>query len=165
MCKSKVYNVDLFMNTSLGGITWDVQTYMPQMINKPLKIVVKQISMEFKESPDDNSVLVYYRIVHNLNILGACNLFNNNNNSTVLSLIDMYSVRTSVSTTIGGDINKIGSFSPNNILICPNGLPSIMTLQRFGAPNDTGVDARQDNPLLSWMVKLEITILEPEDLY
>lgn len=160
MCKSKVYNIDLFMNTASGGIDWEVQTYMPQLMNKPLKIIVRQISSEFEDSPTDNSTLVYYRIVHNLNVLGACNNFNYGLNSTVLSLFDMYAVRATIGTT-----HQQGTSFPNNILICPNGLPSILTLQRFGAPVTTGVDTNRDDTSLSWMVKLEISILEREDLY
>lgn len=154
---SNIYTIDLFMNTSEGGIEWAVQKLKPEFMGRPLKIIVKQVSAEFKEAPDDNSILSYYRIVHNLNVIGSSNI---NINSNVLTFFDMYSIRTAVSTNIGGDINKIGTSYPNNTIICPNGLPSSMTLQRFGTSNDTNVDARHDESTLTWAVKLEITFLE-----
>ena len=157
MCRLKdLYCLDLYSDSTTGFITFNVANSLPQLMNKPCKIVVKQIQMEQHDGTPDISQLIFLRIVHNINIQSGSN-FNGFSNSNVLSFIDNYSVRT-VDTT------HQPSFTRTDLqLYAPNGFPAILNLNRRGAPNTSPVvDAIVDDPALSWCVRLEITI-NPDD--
>ena len=54
MCKlSNMYVVDLFSNTSAGGIEWNVTNSAPKLMNRPCKIIVKQLTTELKDGTVD----------------------------------------------------------------------------------------------------------------
>lgn len=160
MCKmTNVFVLDLFNNTSTGGIEFNVANSLPQLMNTPCKIVVKQVLTEIVNSlavgtaTIDN--LLYFRVVHNMNIQSGTNK-SGFSNSNVLCFFDTFKFR-----TIATD-NTIAATETECVLYAPNGLPAIMTLNRWGALNVvyplTPVDLVADNPALSWNIRLEITI-------
>ena len=153
-CNKKI-TVDLFSNQDDGSIIFDVLRIAPHLTKRPLKVRVLQLQSEFKDSGDDNSTLLYYRVIHNIMVAGFCNDFEGLTNSNVLTFFDIFSVRNTISTT-----NSSG-FSNNDIsLYCPSGLPNTLILNRMGTDSSTGIDALADDVDLTWAVKLEITILE-----
>lgn len=153
-CNKKI-TVDLFSNQVDGSITCDVLRIAPHLTKRPLKVRVLQLQSEFKDTGDDNSTLLYYRVIHNVMVAGFCNDFQGLTNSNVLTFFDIFSVRNTISTT-----NSSG-FSNNDIsLYCPSGLPNNLILNRRGTDGSSGLDAVVDDVDLTWAVKLEITILE-----
>lgn len=175
MCKlSNMYVVDLFNNTTTGGIEWNVANTTPKLMNNPCKIVVKQIQSELKDNAGGNiSALVNLRVVHNINIQSGTN-YAGFSNSNTLAFIDSFQARSTddslVSTIVIGvttttpAVNITGFTSCENILYAPNGLPAILTLNRYGGTNATPpVDDKRDNVNLSWSVRLEITVNPDQD--
>jgi len=153
-CNKKI-TVDLFSNQTDGSIVWDVLRIAPQLTKRPLKLRVLQLQGEFKDNTDDNSTLLYYRVIHNIMVSGFCNDFTGLTNSNVLTFFDNFSVRSTISTT------HSSGFSNNDIsLYCPSGLPNCLVLNRRGTNSTSGVDSIVDDVDLTWAVKLEITILE-----
>jgi len=153
-CNKKI-TVDLFSNQDTGAIVWDVLRIAPQLTKRPLKLRLLQLQSEFKDNADDNSTLIFYRVIHNIMVNGFCNDFLGLTNSNVLTFFDSFSVRNTISTT-----NSQG-FSNNDIsLYCPSGLPNTLILNRMGTNGTTGDDSNVDDFALTWAVKLEITILE-----
>jgi len=153
-CNKKI-TVDLFSDQSTGAIVWDVLRIAPQLTKRPLKLRVLQLQSEFEDTPDDNSLLLYYRVIHNIMVTGFCNDFTGLTNSNVLTFFDSFSVRNTISTT------HSQGFSNNDIsLYCPSGLPNSLILNRRGTNSTTGVDSIVDDVDLTWAVKLELTILE-----
>lgn len=153
-CNKKI-TVDLFSNQDDGSIIFDVLRIAPHLTKRPLKVRVLQLQSEFKDSGDDNSTLLYYRVIHNIMVTGFCNDFEGLTNSNVLTFFDIFAVRNTISTT-----NSSG-FSNNDIsLYCPSGLPNTLILNRMGTDSSTGIDSNVDDVDLTWAVKLEITLLE-----
>jgi hypothetical protein len=153
-CNKKI-TVDLFSNQDTGAIVWDVLRIAPQLTKRPLKLRLLQLQSEFKDDADDNSTLIFYRVIHNIMVSGFCNDFLGLTNSNVLTFFDSYSVRSTIAAS-----HKQG-FSNNDIsLYCPSGLPNTLILNRMGTNGTTGDDSNVDDFALTWAVKLEITILE-----
>ena len=159
MCKlSNLYVVDLFSNTSTGGIAWNVANATPKLMNIPCKIIVRQIQTELKDNAIDISTVVDLRVIHNMNIQSGSN--DNGTNSNVLAFIDTFQARNTISTT-----NITGFTSADCVLFAPNGLPNILTLNRAGivlAPSLLP-DGIVDNDSLYWSLRLEITINPDEE--
>ena len=157
MCKlSNLYVVDLFDNTTSGGIQWNVANSLPQLMNNPCKIVVKQLVSEVEDTTDEIATLIYLRVVHNINIQSGTN-YNGFSNSNVLCFFDTFKVR---AQTIGPADHYTASTETQCLLYAPNGLPSILNLNRFGKTNTTisPTDSNCDKSSLSWNIRLEITI-------
>ena len=126
MCKlSNLYVVDLFSNTSTGGIAWNAANATPKLMNIPCKIIVRQIQTELKDNAIDISTVVDLRVIHNMNIQSGSN--DNRTNSNVLAFIDTFQARNTISTT-----NITGFTSADCVFFAPNGLPNILTLNRAG---------------------------------
>lgn len=153
-CNKKI-TIDLFSSQDDGSIIWDVLRIAPQLTKRPLKLRVLQLQSEFKDSADDNSALLFYRVIHNIMVSGFCNDFQGLTNSNVLTFFDIFSVRNTISTT------HSSGFSNNDIsLYCPSGLPNTLILNRMGTNPTSGDDSNVDDFALTWAVKLEITLLE-----
>ena len=154
MCKlSNLYVVDLFNNTSSGGIEWNVANSLPQLMNKPCKIVVKQLVSQTKSSSSvDITLNNYIRVIHNMNINSGCNNFNGSSNSNVLCFFDSFAVRSInanfITTTTSTDLK----------LYAPNGLPALLTLKRAW-----DYQTIIDDASLSWNIRLEITLNPDEE--
>ena len=166
MCKlSNLYVLDLFSNTSTGGIEFNVANSLPRLLNAPCKLIVKQMQIELRDttaSPTPNySTYVNLRVVHNMITQSGTNNFNGSNTSNVLSFIDNYAIRENPT-------DHPMSYNETDLkMYLPNGLPSLLVLNKRGAPNPTvvnglPVDELCDNINLSWSVKLEITV-NPDD--
>jgi len=158
MCKlSNMYVVDLFMNTTSGGIEWNVANANPKLMNNPCKIIVRQIQTELEDNPIDISTYVNLRVIHNINIQSGSN--DGRTNSNVLALIDTFQARATISST-----HQTGFTSADCILFAPNGLPAILNLNRYGGTNiAVPVYDIVDNSTLTWCVRLEITVNPDED--
>ena len=153
-CNKKI-TIDLFSSQDDGSIIWDVLRIAPQLTKRPLKLRVLQLQSEFKDSTDDNSALLFYRVIHNIMVSGFCNDFQGLTNSNVLTFFDIFSVRNTIAST------HSSGFSNNDIsLYCPSGLPNTLILNRMGTDSTTGDDSNVDDYALTWAVKLEITLLE-----
>lgn len=153
-CNKKI-TIDLFSSQDDGSIIWDVLRIAPQLTKRPLKLRVLQLQSEFKDSGDDNSSLLFYRVIHNIMVSGFCNDFQGLTNSNVLTFFDIFSVRNTISTT------HSSGFSNNDIsLYCPSGLPNTLILNRMGTDATSGDDSNVDDYALTWAVKLEVTLLE-----
>ena len=178
MCKlSNLYILDLWDNDSSGSITFNVANSLPQLMNQPCKIKVKQIQSKLYDAgvaaaagppvvveipPSSIDKYLYLRVVHNMNIQSGSNKAGFSN-SNILSLFDTYKGRqtfaTGAVTAIPTVSNAItGTTETNCTLFAPIGLPAILTLQRWGTDNTTLVDAQHDSVRLSWIVRLEITV-------
>ena len=159
MCRlSNLYVIDLFKNTASGGIEWNVANSNPKLMNNPCKIVVRQIQTELKDDPVDISTVLALRVIHNINIQSGSN--NGRSNSNILAYIDTFQARNIVSTT-----NMIGFTSADCVLFAPNGLPAILTLNRAGIIINPNIlpDGIVDEVVLTWSVRLEITVNPQED--
>jgi len=154
MCKlSNLYVVDLFNNTAIGGIEWNVVNSLPQLMNNKCKIVVKQVVSQTKSSSSvDITLNNYVRIIHNMNINSGCNNFNGNSNSNTLCFLDSFAVRTINANFI------TATTSTNLTLYAPNGLPAVLTLNRVW-----DLSTIIDDATLSWNVRLEITVNPDEE--
>jgi hypothetical protein len=150
MCKlSNLYVVDLYTNTGSGGIEWNVANSLPQLINNPCKIVVRQLTTELHDNTPDINNANYLRVVHNINIQSGSNKSGFSNSNT-LAFIDSFQVR-----TIDAQ-HMIGFTSTNCVLYAPNGLPALLTLNKKG---DIGLgDVILDDATFAWSCRLEITI-------
>jgi len=155
-----LYVVDLFDNTTSGGISWNVVNTLPQLMNNPCKIVVKQLVSEVEDTTDEIATLIYLRVVHNINIQSGSN-YSGFTNSNVLCFFDTFKVRTQ---TIGPADHLTATTETECFLYAPNGLPAILNLNRFGKTNTTvsPTDSNCDKSSLSWNIRLEITI-NPDD--
>lgn len=167
MCKlSNLYVLDLFSNTSTGAIEFNVANSLPRLLNAPCKLIVKQMQIELRDttaSPTPNySTYVNLRVVHNMITQSGTNNFNGSNTSNVLSFINNFSIRENSSPA------HLMSYTETDLkMFLPNGLPSVLVLNKRGAPNPatTGqapVDELCDNVDYTWAVKLEITV-NPDD--
>ena len=159
MCKlSNLYVVDLFSNTSSGGIEWNVANSVPKLMNQPCKIIVRQIQTELKDGSDDISTVVDLRVIHNMNIQSGSN--DGRSNSNVLAFIDTFQARNTISTT-----QMTGFTSADCMLFAPNGLPSILNLNRAGVVVAPSLlpDGIVDDDALYWSLRLEITVNPQED--
>ena len=155
MCKlSNLYVLDLYKNTSAGGIEFNVANSLPKLMNTPCKIVVKQIQavMQAVSGAILNSV-PNLRVIHNINIQSGSNLLGFSSSNT-LAFIDSYQIRTADFSNFGYT-NTFGFTNTECILFAPNGLPAILTLNKIG---DTGNNTGYDNPNNPWTVRLEITV-------
>ena len=97
MCRlSNLYVLDLWDNDGAGGITFNVANSLPQLMNQPCKIVVKQVQSELVDStaatPISIDDLIYFRVVHNMNVQSGTNL-SGFSNSNILCLFDTYKGR------------------------------------------------------------------------
>jgi len=186
MCKlSNLYVVDLFNNTAIGGIEWNVVNSLPQLMNNKCKIVVKQVVSQTKSSSSvDITLNNYVRIIHNMNINSGCNNFNGNSNSNTLCFLDSFAVRTIHNMNINSGCNNFNGNSNSNTLCfldsfavrtinanfitattstnltlyAPNGLPAVLTLNRVW-----DLSTIIDDATLSWNVRLEITVNPDEE--
>ena len=159
MCKlSNMYVVDLYGDSSAGGtggISWNVANSLPQLMNQPCKIRVKQVQSEINEQGPpvvqiDNKV--WFRVVHNMNVQSGTN-YNGFSNSNTLCFFDTYKVR-----TLAND-HMTATTETECTLFAPQGLPAILNLNRYGATNaNPPVDSNQDKVELSWCIRLEITV-------
>ena len=164
MCKlSNLYILDLAENDGNGGITFNVFNSLPQLMNQPCKIVVKQIQSRMKTPESlietiskDLTIANYLRIVHNINIQSGSN-YSGFSNSNILAFMDVFQMRNFVSTT-----HTIGFTTSENKLFCPNGLPAILTLNRRGIMHGETADKSLDSNNLGWTLRLEITV-NPDD--
>jgi hypothetical protein len=157
MCKlSNLFVVDLYSDSAAGGtggISWNVANSLPQLMNQPCKIVVKQVQTEIVDPAITIENKVWFRVVHNMNIQSGTN-YNGFSNSNTLCFFDIYKTRATVSTT-----HFSSSTETQNKLFAPQGLPAILNLNRYGATNaNPPVDSNQDKVELSWCIRLEITV-------
>jgi len=167
MCKlSNTYILDLADNGG-GAITFNVANSLPQLMNQPCKIVVKQIQSLMKTAasvalaiPIDLTTAIYLRIVHNINIQSGSN-YPGFSNSNILSFIDVSQMRDYTSSTASTD--TIGFTISENKLFCPNGLPAILTLNRRGWMDGVANDLQLDTVTLKWTLRLEITVNPDQD--
>jgi hypothetical protein len=163
MCKlSNLYVLDLWDNDGAGGITFNVANSLPQLMNQPCKIVVKQVQSELVDStatfPISIDNLIYFRVVHNMNVQSGTNL-NGFSNSNILCLFDTYKGRKTFDLDGNLTGHVTGTTQSECTLFAPNGLPNILTLQRWGALNQVAIqDIRRDSATLSFLVRLEITV-------
>ena len=157
MCKlSNLFVVDLYSDSAAGGtggISWNVANSLPQLMNTPCKIRVKQVQTEIIDPSINIDNKVWFRVVHNMNIQSGTN-YNGFSNSNTLCFFDTYKERATLSTT------HFASFTETECtLFAPRGLPAILNLNRYGATNaNPPVDSLQDKVELSWCVRLEITV-------
>lgn len=152
MCKLKnLYCLDLFDTTSTGGIEFNVANSLPQLMNQPCKIVVKQIQTELHNGTPDINAQVHLRVLHNINIQSGTN-WPGFSNSNVLAFIDSFQAR-----VVDGQ-HTTGFTTTECTLYAPNGLPAILSLNRAG-PSMTFID----NVNLPWSVRLEITVNPDQD--
>mgnify|MGYP000066633704 CR=1 FL=1 len=157
MCKlSNFYVVDLFDKTAdNGSIVFNVANSLPQLMNTPCKIVVKQVqtAILFPGTGGNIDDILNFRVVHNMNIQSGTN-YPNFSNSNTLCFLDTYKIRET-----SGVSHTTGMTETECMLYAPNGLPSILNLNRWGTANAAGsTDSSKDNSLLPWSVRLEITI-------
>jgi hypothetical protein len=145
-----MYVVDLFSNTTTGGIEWNVANATPKLMNNPCKIMVKQLTTELKDGTVDISDEFNLRVIHNMNIQSGSN--NGSSNSNVLAFIDSFQVRNYIAST-----HTLGFTTADCKLYAPNGLPNILLLNRA---SELGV---VDNVALTWAIRLEITINPDEE--
>ena len=169
MCRlSNLYILDLWDNDGLGGITFNTANSLPQLMNQPCKIVVKQLQSELVDagdntvqpviSPSSIDIFTYFRVVHNMNIQSGTNLVGFSN-SNILCFFDTYKSRRTFAADATLTNNATGTTETDCTLFAPNGLPAILKLQRWGATNVAALsDARRDSSRLSWLVRLEITV-------
>ena len=154
MCKlSNLYVLDLYKNTTAGGIEFNVANSLPKLMNTACKIVVKQIqTVSHVSGSADLSDIPNLRVIHNINVQSGSNLSGFSSSNT-LAFIDSFQQR---SNTFGlSPINIYGFTSNECNLFAPNGLPAILTLNKVG---NTGNNTGFDDPNLPWTVRLEITI-------
>ena len=159
MCKlSNLYILDLADNGN-GTITFNTANSLPQLMNNPCKIVVKQIQSVMKTTeslalatPINLTIASYLRIVHNMNIQSGSN-YSGFSNSNILAFMDAFQMRNFISTT-----HTIGFTTSENKLFCPNGLPAILTLERYGFMDGAAADIKLDTNTLKWTIRLEITV-------
>lgn len=167
MCKlSNLYVLDLFSNTSTGGIEFNVANSLPRLLNAPCKLIVKQMQIELYDTTSpapvpDYSTYVNLRVVHNMITQSGTNDFNGSNTSNVLSFINNYAIRNN------GANHKMSYTETDLKMYLPNGLPSVLVLNKRGAINPTTsgqapVDILCDKFDYTWSVKLEITV-NPDD--
>lgn len=155
MCKMKnVFILDLFDNTSIGGIEFNVANSLPMLMNTPCKIVVRQLTTELHDNTPDINNANYLRVVHNINIQSGSNKSGFSNSNT-LAFIDSFQVR-----TIDAQ-HMIGFTSANCVLYAPNGLPALLTLNKKG--NIGFGDVILDDATFAWSCRLEITINPDQD--
>lgn len=149
MCRlSNLFVVDLFDKTSdNGSIVFNVANSLPQLMNQPCKIVVKQIQTELKDDTVDINASLYLRVIHNINIQSGSNLSGFSSSNT-LAFIDSFQARTI------NNLQTTGFTTAECKLFAPAGLPAILTLQRASGQNMSIID----DPTLSWAVRLEITV-------
>jgi hypothetical protein len=154
MCKlSNFYVVDLFDKTAdNGSIVFNVANSLPQLMNTPCKIVVKQIQTELKDDTVDINASLYLRVIHNINIQSGSNLSGFSSSNT-LAFIDSFQARTI------NNLQTTGFTTAECKLFAPTGLPAILTLRRTSGQNMLIID----DPTLSWAVRLEITINPDQD--
>ena len=168
MCKlSNMYVLDLWDNDGAGGITFNVANSLPQLMNQPCKIVVKQVQSELVDStatfPISIDNLIYFRVVHNMNVQSGTNLYGFSN-SNILCFFDTYKGRKTFNENGNLTGHVTGTTESDCTLFAPNGLPNILTLQRWGALNQDNIqDIRRDSGRLSWIVRLQITVNPHED--
>jgi hypothetical protein len=149
MCKlSNLYVLDLFDKTvDNGSIVFNVANSLPQLMNTPCKIVVKQIQTELKDDTVDINASLYLRVIHNIIIQSGSNLSGFSSSNT-LAFIDSFQARTI------NNLQITGFTTAECKLFAPAGLPAILTLRRASGQNMSIID----DPTLSWSVRLEITI-------
>ena len=154
MCRlSNLFILDLFDKTSdNGSIVFNVANSLPQLMNTPCKIVVKQIQTELKDDTVDINASLYLRVIHNINIQSGSNLSGFSSSNT-LAFIDSFQARAI------NNLQTTGFTTAECKLYAPNGLPAILTLQRTSGQNMLIID----DPVLSWCVRLEITVNPDEE--
>ena len=165
MCKlSNLYVLDLFDNDGAGGITFNVANSLPQLMNHPCKIVVKQVQGEFVDTSAPAITIdnfVYFRVVHNMNIQSGTNNAGFSN-SNILCFFDTYKSRLAFKSDGTASGHAVSITDTNCILFAPNGLPAILNLNRWATTNVTfptiPVDSKVDSSQLSWCCRLEITV-------
>jgi hypothetical protein len=162
-----MYVVDLFNNTATGGIEWNVANSLPQLMNNKCKIVVKQVQTELVDTTVPAITIdnfVYFRVIHNINIQSGTNL-TGFSNSQVLCLFDTYKSRLTFYNSATTTGHATGTTETECTLFAPNGLPAILTLNRWGSVNTNppSDDANVDSPQLAWCVRLEITVNPDQD--
>ena len=159
MCKlSNMYVVDLYSNTTAGGIEWNVANSTPKLMNNPCKIIVRQIQTELKDNPVDISTVLDLRVIHNMNIQSGSNF--RTTNSNVLAFIDTFKARNTIASS-----HMTGFTSADCILFAPNGLPNILNLNRAGVVVAPAIlpDGIVDDASLLWSLRLEITVNPEQD--
>ena len=166
MCKlSNMYVVDLYGDSSAGGtggISWNVANSLPQLMNQPCKIRVKQVQTEIIDPAITIENKVWFRVVHNMNVQSGTN-YNGFSNSNTLCFFDIYKTRATV-TAAGVGTHFSSSTETECTLFAPQGLPAILNLNRYGATNaNPPVDSNQDKVELSWCIRLEITANPDQD--
>ena len=153
MCKlSNLYVIDLFDNTESGGIEWNVANRVPQLMNQPCKIVVKQMQMQLKDDVTNLQAQKLLRVIHNINIQSGTN-YQSFSNPNTLAFIDSFQGRLTDTTGDG----MTGFTTSDCVLFAPNGLPAILKLNRVGGTSIIDVVN------LSWAIRLEITVNPQED--
>ena len=121
MCKlSNLYVIDLYSENVNGGIIFNVANSLPQLMNQPCKIVVKQIqsAIIFPGTGGNIDDLLNFRVVHNINIQSGTN-YPGFSNSNTLCFFDTYKIRATSAaahTTASTDTECI-LYAPNGILI------------------------------------------------
>ena len=169
MCKlSNTYILDMFTSDDSGAITFNVANSLPQIMNTPCKILVKSVQTELIKVTSAATPVTYdidkynfLRVAHNMNIQSGSN-YTGFSNSSTLCFFDTFKAR---ETSVPAGTTKrviLGSTDIQNTLFAPNGLPSILILNRRGATANllsyVPTDGIVDTPYLSWSVRLEITV-------
>ena len=155
MCKlSNLFVVDLYNENVNGSITFNVANSLPQLMNQPCKIVVKQVQSQILDRTFTLEDLLNFRVVHNINIQSGTNYLGFSNSNT-LCFLDTYKIR---ATTVAN--HTTATTETECMLYAPNGLPAILSLNRWGSSNGGANpgDVSKDTPYLPWTVRLEITV-------
>ena len=156
MCRlTNLFVVDLYNEAVNGTITFNVANSLPQLMNQPCKIVVKQVqsSIIFPGTGGNIDDILNFRVVHNMNIQSGTN-YPGFSNSNTLCFLDTYKIRTTSTAA-----HTTATTETECVLYAPNGLPAILNLNRWGTANAAASnDSSKDNALLPWSVRLEITI-------
>ena len=154
MCKlSNMYVVDLYNESVNGTITFNVANSLPQLMNQPCKIIVKQVQSQILYGTATLEDILNFRVVHNINIQSGTN-YPGFSNSNTLCFLDTYKIRQTTVTN-----HTTATTETECMLYAPMGLPAILNLNRWGSLNSAGAaDSGKDNASLPWSVRLEITI-------
>ena len=157
MCKMKnTYILDLFTNDDSGAITFNVANSLPQLMNTPCKIVVKQAQTELIKTNAvpttyDIDKYIYLRVVHNINIQSGTNVQGFSNSNT-LCFFDTFKAR---DTSLPATLTKrsvLGTTEIKNKLSAPCGLPAVLILNRWAGTlnllSTMPTDGIKDTPYL-----------------
>ena len=154
MCRlSNLFVVDLYNENVNGSIIFNVANSLPQLMNQPCKIVVKQLQSQILYGTTTLEDILNFRVVHNINIQSGTN-YPGFSNSNTLCFLGTYKIRATTVTN-----HTTATTETECMLYAPMGLPAILNLNRWGSLNTSGaVDSNKDTQFLPWSCRLEITV-------